>query len=291
MVSAEMIGMQISTSQLRLVKPADLASGTELSSVAGWNQTPEDWRMLLDLAPTGCFGVEADGRLVATATLLCYRQRLAWIGMVLTHPEYRGRGFARRLVAAALDRADSLGIETVKLDATEQGRPLYESLGFQTEQPVERWFRPGPQESRTIERDPDSGTRSSPLSLSQALRDLDAQAFGTDRSVVLQELAQRNALHACPNAFLFARAGRTTEYLGPCVAADPAAARDIIPGAINTTGDTGWSWDLLPANKDAVALASELGFTRQRCLTRMARGKAPRGRDDLVYAIAGFELG
>jgi GNAT superfamily N-acetyltransferase len=274
------------------MKSGDLASAAELSSLAVWNQTPEDWRMLLDLSPTGCFGVEADGRLVATATLLVYRQRLAWIGMVLTHPEYRGRGFARRLVVAALERADLLGVETVKLDATEQGRSLYETLGFQAEQPIERWFRPGSPQSRSSEsRVLGSPSSARPSALSQTLRDLDAQAFGADRSIMLHELAKRSALHTSPSAFLFARAGRTTEYLGPCVSADPAAARALITGGVGVSAHSGWSLDLLPENKNAVALVSELGFSRQRCLTRMARGKPLRGRDEMTYAIAGFELG
>ena len=284
-----MVEMEISTEQLRLIKAGDFAAALELSRAAGWNQTPEDWRMLLELAPDGCLGIEAEGRLVATTTLLCYQQRLAWIGMVLTHPDYRGRGFARRLIAAAQDRADSLGIETVKLDATEQGRPLYEGFGFRAEQPVERWSRSGLPKLQALETGP--AESKNPSSLSQALRELDTQAFAADRSIMLQELAQRSSLHWSPNAFLFARAGCATEYLGPCVAADTAAARAVITGTINSSAHTGWSWDLLPANKDAVTLASELGFSRQRCLTRMVRGKPLHGRDEMVYAIAGFELG
>ena len=287
-----MIDMQISTSQLRLMKPADLASATDLSTLAGWNQTLEDWRMLLDLAPDGCFGIEVDGRLVATTTLVSYQQRLAWIGMVLTHPDYRGRGFARRLVAGALERTDSLGIETVKLDATEQGRPLYESLGFQAEQLVERWFRRGSPESRPTEsRATEFRPPASSLSLPQTLYDLDAQAFGADRSTVLQELARRSALYSNSDALLLARPGRATEYVGPCVAANPVAARALIAAVVNASAQTSWSWDLLPGNKNAIALAVEFGFTRQRCLTRMVRGKHLRGRDSMVYAIAGFELG
>jgi hypothetical protein len=69
------------------------------------------------------------------------------------------------------------------------------------------------------------------------------------------------------------------------------AARAIITGVVNVYAHTVWSWDLLPENQAAVALAGEWGFTRQRCLTRMVRGKPLHGRDDMVYAIAGFELG
>jgi predicted GNAT family acetyltransferase len=247
--------------------------------------------MLLDLAPTGCFGIEVDGQLVATATLLDYQRRLAWIGMVLTHPEYRGRGFARRLVAAVLAQADSLGIETVKLDATEQGRPLYESLGFQAEQPIERWFRPGLPESLRGSRAAEPRPTASSAALSRTLRDFDTQAFGADRSIVLGELAKRSVLHASPNAFLFTRAGRKTEYLSACVSPDLAGARALITDAVGASAQSDLSWDLLPANENAVSLASKLGFTRQRALTRMTRGRPLRGREEMVYAIAGFELG
>jgi GNAT superfamily N-acetyltransferase len=288
MVSRElMVGMEISTEQLRLMNTGDLTAAVELSSAARWNQTADDWRMLMNLAPTNCFAIEADGRLVSTTTLLCYSQQLAWIGMVLTSTDYRGRGFARRLLAAALDRADSLGIETVKLDATDEGKPIYGKFGFKAEQPVERWSRPRPTELQA----PESQRSSRSSVLSPPLRELDSQAFGTDRSRILQALVLRSTLNSTPRAFLFARPGRTTQYLGPCIAKDPAAAREIISGVTNASAHTSWSWDLLPENKDAVALASELGFTRKRCLSRMARGKPLRGREEMVFAIAGFELG
>ena len=284
-----MVEMEVSTQQLRFMTAGDLTAAAELSCAAEWNQTPEDWQMLLDLAPNSCFGIEADGRLVATTTLLCYERKLAWIGMVLTHPKYRGRGFARGLVRAALDRVDSLGIETVKLDATDEGRPLYGSLGFQPEQAVERWSRPQLPKSQAAEPRPWGLKNSS--TLLTTLRELDTQAVDSDRSIMLHKLSQRSTVWSSPNAFLFARAGRATEYLGPCIAADSAAAQPIIAGAIDSSAHTGWSWDLLPANKHAVTLASELGFTCQRCLTRMVRGKPLYGRDEMVYAIAGFELG
>ena len=263
------------------MNPGDLASALELSAAAGWNQTAADWTMLLDLAPRECFCIEADGQLVSTTTLVCYGQRLGWIGMVLTKPEYRGRGFARRLVAHVLQYADSLGIETLKLDATEQGRGLYESVGFRAEQPVERWSRPGAAASHTPH----------DFSRSQYAKGLDIRAFGVDRSTMLAQLAERSQVYTDSEAFLFTRAGRTTAYIGPCVASAPGPARSLITKVVHASSGTAWSWDLLAKNGEAVALASALGFTRQRILTRMARGKLLSGEDDMVFAIAGFELG
>src|SRR6266566_1997328 len=98
------------TETIRTLAASDIPAAFELSTLAGWNQTANDWQLLLDLSPDRCFGIEAGGRVVATASLLCYGNRLGWIGMVLTRSEYRHRGFAKRLFVRALDHADSLGI-------------------------------------------------------------------------------------------------------------------------------------------------------------------------------------
>ena len=277
-----MIDMQISVEHPRALRLSDLAAAVELSSLAGWNQTAEDWGMLLDLAPAGCFAIEADGQLVSTATVVSYGKQLAWIGMVLTKPKFRGRGFARRLLGHALDYANSLGIETVKLDATDQGDQLYESFGFRAEQSVERWVRPG------VSTCPAPRNSSSPEPHSY---ELDFSAVCADRTAMLEQLARRSDLHVRPGVFLFARSGRTTAHIGPCLAPDPSGARAVIEECIHDSPRAGWSWDLFPANRNAVALASDLGFTRQRQLTRMTVGKPLRGREELIYAIAGFELG
>jgi GNAT superfamily N-acetyltransferase len=271
---------QVAPPQPRLITAADLSSALELSTIAGWNQTLEDWRMLLELAPQTCFGIEEDRRLVSTATLVCYRRRLAWIGMVLTHPEYRGRGFARALLKHILDYADALGIETVKLDATDQGRPIYEALSFVREQPIERWIRLGAAGIPVGE-----GGGLAALSPS-----LDSEAFGADRTELLQALARRGPAIQT-HGLVCTRAGRSAAYLGPCVASSVDSANALIRDSLQRSPDLAFVWDLLPANRDAVEIAARAGFKRQRSLTRMSRGKPLHAREEWVYAIAGFELG
>ena len=51
---------------------------------------------------------------------------------VYTRPESRRMGHARRLMDAALDWCRLQGVSTVILHASPAGRPLYESMGFES---------------------------------------------------------------------------------------------------------------------------------------------------------------
>ncbi|MGH9495423.1 MAG: GNAT family N-acetyltransferase, partial [Candidatus Sulfotelmatobacter sp.] len=239
--------------ELRLLRPADVASAFELSAQAGWNQTEDDWRMLLELAPESCWGIDTNGVLAATTTLVCYGQRLSWIGMVLTRQEFQRRGLAKRLFEKALRHAGQIGIETVKLDATEQGRPLYERFGFQSERTIERWLRVGatsmkiPTSARAME----------------IWREVDRERFGADRSELLGKLAARSVPFTESESYLFVRAGRLNAYVGPCLSDNSEVARKLIVECVTKT-KCGWVWDLFPENGEAVKIARELGFTLQR---------------------------
>jgi len=272
----------MSSGNLRLLQASDLASAMELSRFAGWNQTIVDWEMLLRLEPQGCFAIEADHRVVATTTVFSYGSRLAWIGMVLTRPDYRRRGFAQRLVQSALERCAALKIESVKLDATQEGQPLYEKLGFKTEQIVERWSHEGRRGQAQHQAIPCSA----PYSL-----EIDLEAFGADRAPLLRELAERNPPSTVDRAFCFSREGTRSRYLGPCVAKEPKAARLVIEHALQESPESSWFWDLLGTNRNALELAREFGFVVQRRLERMVLGHRFTKNDEIVYAISGFELG
>jgi GNAT superfamily N-acetyltransferase len=259
---------------VRRLEQRDIPEALSLSTTSGWNQTAEDWRLLLGLNPAGCLAVEFDGSLAATTTLVCYGRRLGWIAMVLTRTEFRRRGLARLLLKRALATADALGIETIGLDATEQGRPLYEQLGFRPAAPIERWYRPGVPGNGAGAATPE-GLYSLPL---------DARAFGADRSEVLRKLGNPMAAQ---DGYLFHRPGTMAHYMGPCVAGTPETARCLI-ARVNRESDM--FWDLFPEHAHAADLARSLGFEPRRRLTRMMRGTPLKSETALVYAIAGFEL-
>lgn len=278
-------------SAVRTMKPDDVASAMELSVAANWNQTPEDWYRIMQLSPGGCRCIEDGGRIVATASLLPYGMQLAWIGMVLTRPEYRRQGLARQLMEDAMTTAERSGIRTLKLDATDEGRPLYESLGFVVEEVVERWGRDGGEALVAQVKSGSGGDCSSKLSDGHFAQD--QATFGVDRRELLEALSAAGRCTASESGYALSRPGRVARYVGPCVANSEEEARPLVVAHLDVEASDRchWYWDLLPANPGAVRVATRFGFTRRRGLWRMRRGESIKNNDAMVYAIAGFELG
>ncbi len=118
--------------EIRRMTIDDVSLGMRLKEQAGWNQIEADWRRFLALEPDGCFVAELDGEPVATTTT-CVFGTVAWIAMVLVDKPARHQGIATRLVDHAVQYLEDRGVETVRLDATPLGRPVYERLGFLAE--------------------------------------------------------------------------------------------------------------------------------------------------------------
>ena len=272
---------------IRAMRLADIPAAMRLKEAAGWNQIEQDWANVVAMEPEGCWVEELDGEVVGSTTAICYGQDLAWIGMVLVAPAFRGRGLARGLMEHALRWLEGRGVRQVKLDATDMGRPLYEKLGFRDERLVERWLglrqEGGP---------PAPGRLSLPLPQIAAL---DRETFGVDRTRLLGRLLEvfpgQGVWEA--DGFILGRPGSNAYFLGPCAAADAQVAKRLISALVLRTQTKSFFWDLFPDVPAAVGLARELGFERRRQLVRMAlRAETPlMGRPERVFGAAGFEYG
>jgi predicted N-acetyltransferase YhbS len=274
----------------------DISAGIQLVRAAGWNQTEADWNRFLDVNREGCFVAESEGEVCGTVATIIYDQELAWIGMVLVRPSHRRRGIGTQLVRLALKHLDSRGLPTIKLDATPQGAPVYERLGFVPESEIERWVltNPSPTSPESRVKGPDAE-----VPCLESLLEWDLEVFGADRSALLRSLhlnaPEFTIAISKPGelrGYAFGRRGLCSDHFGPWVAQDPDAARDLLGRFISQSGRDSVIADCFKPHPFASGLLRSAGFEFSRSLTRMVRGTSQTPGDiNALYAILGPEFG
>ena len=99
----------------------------------------------------------------------------------LVDPQYRGRGIGTALLECAIQYLGSRNVLSIKLDATAQGKLLYEKLGFVSESIVERWMLKRQADEKPVQK--------VYVGIEDVLK-LDREIFGADRSELLRSLAE-----------------------------------------------------------------------------------------------------
>ena len=278
---------------IRTMHVRDIPLGLALCRFAGWNQIEDDWRRLLALNPESVFVAEYDGQPCGTASVTCYGTELAWIGMILVHPDHRRRGVASILIRTGLDYLQTAQLRCVRLDATEQGRLVYLKLGFEDERPICRYVAPRLPGFPVGELPPIEETDWENI----ARTDLDV--VGADRLRLLRLLARDGATAVVKTSrgirgYGFARRGFSASFLGPIVADGEDVAHSLAASLLARFPERGHGvyWDVLTDNAPARELAESLGFHIERRLTRMRCGTPDHpGTLNMVYGAAGFEVG
>lgn len=281
---------------LRRLQESDLAAADELRRLARWNQTVEDWRRLLSLEPEGCLVALQDGAVVGTVTTTTYGTALAWIGMMLVHPDRRRAGVGTQLIQHALEYLRGRGVKCIKLDATPDGRPLYEKLGFKPEWTLTRCLRADADTvAATAGREDVRPLREEDWS---AVEEIDVAAIGAARPALLRSLVTD-----CLEALVWPaqgavagwgvlRRGAHAAYLGPLAGTTNAALEPLALALLQTAQGRPVIWDVPDSNLDARAAAQRFNFAPVRPLTRMYLGT---GCATIVpsccFAIAGPAIG
>lgn len=282
--------------RIRAMRSWDLPFADSLRSLAGWNQTQADWRRFLTMEPQGCFLAESNGARAGTATTVIYGPDLAWIGMVLVHPKYRRRGIGRALLLKCIEHLQTRRVRCIKLDATPEGRAVYEKLGFKDEWTLRRWEATLPAPAREAS---DSRIRVWQPADASRLEPLDNRAFGVSRRKLIAALAlqARCALtfESRPEhlaGFGMLRAGAQSSYLGPVAAGSPEHGIALVEALLAQEGGGRVFWDVPDPNAAAISCAERHGFRTQRSLARMWLGDNSSAGNPLEqFAISGPELG
>ena len=277
--------------RLRDFRETDIPDALRLSRGAGWNQREEDWRALLALNPGRFVAVESEGRVVGTGGAACYGSVLAWICMILVDPSSRGAGLGTRLVQALLDCVTDVSV--VGLDATPQGRSVYERLGFCEAGTVLRMEV----RDRHMQMEPLPLVSELSLVLPHELLRMDREVFGADRGGTLQWLLRSGrgwlaGEESRPTGYAFLREGEHSLHVGPVVAETVDAADLLLRSALASAAERPLLIDAPAPDEEWVRRLQARGFVEKRRLTRMYRapGRAP-GRSSAVYALCGPEFG
>ena len=213
---------------LRPMTADDLPEAHALSAEQRWPHRPVDWEQVF--AHSEGLVAERDGKVVATAQRWLWGERHATIGLVIVSPACQGRRIGRRLMSALLESMDD---RTVLLQATAEGRGLYERLGFVRVGEIRQ--HQGMAQPTPLIALP-AGWRLRPAGLNEAaaLHQLDQDARGMPRAALIDELiAQADACvvldhDGTQKGFAILRRFGRGHAIGPVVAPDAEGAKALI---------------------------------------------------------------
>ncbi|KFN02865.1 GNAT family N-acetyltransferase [Bacillus clarus] len=166
--------MKISVDRLSIEKLEEIVV---LSSCIGWDYSLEEIETILNSGIV--YGVWNErGELVASAAIILYGEKLASIGMVIVHPNYKGRGIGKMITEACIRRVSEK--TPIMLIATEDGKPLYEKLGFQVVSHVSKYICNEYSKSPKYERNTEYIFNCEEKDLKEIAK-IDEMAFGVNR--------------------------------------------------------------------------------------------------------------
>jgi GNAT superfamily N-acetyltransferase len=279
---------------LRPMDISDIGGTMKLSMAEGWNQTENDWRLLVEDPGNVCLLAEIDNKIIGTTTAINYANDEAWIGMVLVDKEYRGNGVSKSLLASILEK--TAFIKSIKLDATQAGRPVYKKFGFTDEYTIARMVNTSAMKLSTVEYEfePEPIT---PRDTHEIVA-IDEVVFGVNRKQLIKFLL-RYPGHGwllrkwgAIVGFVLGREGSKYYHIGPLVASSTSDAMMLISTAMEDLTDKSVAVDILCDKMELIEWLNSIGFFRQRDFVRMYKNENPfPGKIADQFLICGPEFG
>ncbi|SOC82607.1 Acetyltransferase (GNAT) domain-containing protein [Ensifer adhaerens] len=267
--------------------PQHLDDAVALSRAESWPHRREDWAMVQQLSE-GVIATDGEGRVTGTTFMTPFGDAYATINMVIVDKSMRGLGLGRKLMERAFELA---GTRPLRLIATKEGLPLYEKLGFVATGTIRQ------HQGHVFPVDRREGVEDMQSADVEAVKALDRQAYGADRSAMIDALLERGQFAVvrkggAVEAWAVIRPFGRGEVIGPIIAPDLETARALIAyfassreGAFLRV-DTGSETGLAPWLSEIGLAHAGGGVTMRRPLTEEAG--QPRLK---AYALASQALG
>lgn len=158
-----------------------------LAKSVDWNFTMGQVNLFLSSGGT-VFGCRHEGQLIASAGIYSYGSELASLGIVIVHANFQRHGLGKQVVRQCLIEAERTSTP-VTLVATEDGFPLYRSLGFQAVGQIHRFELAG-RTSKMAENSVEGISIIQSTDLVDIIQ-MDERIFGAKRQAVYEALFRK----------------------------------------------------------------------------------------------------
>jgi len=276
--------------RIRTMRPDEISIAVNWAAAEGWNPGLADDACFAAADPGGFFIGELDGAPAATVSCVNYGRSFAFLGFYIVREDLRGRGFGLRIWNAAIAHS---GARVIGLDGVAAQQENYRKSGFELAYANIRYG--GTVAALDAQQAGVIALTELPLAVVEAS---DATVFPAPRTAFWRawigspghvgralvrdgELAGWGVIRPC-------RKGRK---IGPLVADDRAAAEVVLSALLASVGGGEIFLDVPSINRDAVALAQDMGLTPVFETARMYTGKIPPLRLEQVFGVTTFELG
>jgi GNAT superfamily N-acetyltransferase len=266
---------------LRPARAADLNDVVRTLTVAfGEPLRGDTWEWILAAPEGAIFVAERRHAIVGTGAGLLFGDT-GWIGGLGVEPGSRRRGIASQLTAQVVEWLRERGARTLLLQATAQGRPVYEQLGFVAEGGYRMWSVPPAR--RAQRRMGAAGLRPLRAADLDAVLELDRAVTGEDRSLPVRAAWASGGYALEDGEGLRGYHLHTPWGPGPTVAADAEAGLALIDAAQRQ--DESVRMGVPEANRHAVDAMLARGYEEVAGTERMRLGPPVPWRPDLVFGV------
>jgi GNAT superfamily N-acetyltransferase len=273
---------------LRDMTTHDVTAAAELILRNDWGVRHEWLAFATSHARSVPLVADVDGAIVATGVGTISGQA-GWIGTIFVDPSWRGQGLGRGMTQAIIDRLEAAGCRSLVLVATNEGRRLYEGMGFDVETQYRIMQAVGlPPVDAT------DGVRHFEATDLPAVRALDREGTGEDRSLAIERLAAPETARVAPgldgavDGFVI----RAPWGGGATLARTPDAALRILTARRRAAGPEGRvRVGVLDENTEGIARLSEVGLRLIWSAPRMIRGEPLAWRPEWIWGQFNHAMG
>jgi predicted GNAT family N-acyltransferase len=266
----------------------DIFGLIELSTSVGWDYDKNEVSTIMSSGRI--YGHKNEkGEIVSSAAIIDYGSKLASIGMVIVRQDYRGMGLGRKATEKCLESIPSC--TTAMLIATEEGKPMYEKMGFSSVDSIQKLICESYEPSDT------NYTSINIKSYNEEdlthLIQLDEEAFGDNRRVFLMNrIKQSRVALVVKNSvgkvigYGLSISGPVNLILGPIVAPDSETAFALVDALVkNHQGKL--RIDIPSGNEDFISQLKKYGFAKVSQPPIMIKNSMELPlRNNTLYSIA-----